>query len=155
MLRKIQAGLFVLCTHSKPDGLIYDEQDDECSNNRKSPCDGGADCLIEHLVAIAFEKAGGFARAECGVDDAIGEDAGEDRTEGAAGSMYAEGNGVPQSNVEAYFWWSLAAASNTPAADPGAANRDEVAAKLSAKELSDAKQQVAQWVAAHTPANPQ
>src|SRR5271156_4169045 len=90
VLRKIQALLFILCTHSKPNRLIYDEQDDQGSHNGQSPRDGHADRLVQYLVAVAFEHSGGLACAEGGVDDAVGEDACEQRAEGTARAVYAK-----------------------------------------------------------------
>lgn len=58
------------------------------------------------------------------------------------GRMYQNGTGVPKDNVEAYVWYSLAAASGDANA---VRNRDAVAAGLSPEELSAARDRVREW----------
>ncbi len=59
---------------------------------------------------------------------------------GALGYCYAEGKGVPQSFVEAYIWFNLAAAVGLRAA---AEDRDRFADKMSAEELVQAQRKAA------------
>ena len=47
--------------------------------------------------------------------------------------MYANGNGVPQNNVRAYVWWSVAAAQGNAASR---INRDVEADKLTPEQLA-------------------
>ncbi len=55
-------------------------------------------------------------------------------------NRYFEGSGVPQDNVQAYMWISLAAANSTSADQDDAARfRDEIAAKMTAAEISKAQ----------------
>ncbi|WP_341534326.1 hypothetical protein [Oceanisphaera pacifica] len=50
------------------------------------------------------------------------------------GTMYANGEGVPQSLKQAYAWWSVAAASGHTKAKK---NRDIAAKELTPKSLSE------------------
>lgn len=56
------------------------------------------------------------------------------------GYMYSEGSGAVQDYRKAYVWYSIAAVEKNPLAGQ---KRDEIAKKMSAKELSLAKQDVA------------
>ena len=68
------------------------------------------------------------------------------------GSLYQNGHGVQQDYSEAYFWLDLAAAlSKGKNQEQFAKTRDEVAAKLTSTELSDAQDRAAKWSAAHQP----
>jgi hypothetical protein len=62
------------------------------------------------------------------------------------GLLYCFGQGVPQDRVQAVVWWSVAAlGGNGPAAD----NRDDLAAGLSASDLTHAERLAAEWLIAH------
>ena len=47
--------------------------------------------------------------------------------------MYANGNGVPQNNVRAYVWWSVAAAQGN---EEARGFRDRVADQLTPEQLA-------------------
>ena len=47
--------------------------------------------------------------------------------------MYANGRGVPQNNVRAYMWWSVAAAQGN---ENARANRDRIADELTPETLA-------------------
>ena len=47
--------------------------------------------------------------------------------------MYADGRGVPQNNVRAYVWFSVAAAQGN---DTARGNRDTVAMRLTPEQLA-------------------
>ena len=55
--------------------------------------------------------------------------------------MYRDGNGVKKDYVQAYMWLSLAVA----AGDEGHAVVDELAAKMTPKQIAEGKRLVAEW----------
>jgi len=58
------------------------------------------------------------------------------------GVMYVKGEGVPQNYVEAYKWWSLAAAQG----DSGAAqNRDMVRDMMTPAQIAEGQKLSAAW----------
>jgi TPR repeat protein len=62
------------------------------------------------------------------------------------GVLYAEGKGVRQDMAEADFWFALAAGAPAGANQGNAAaNRDALAASLSANQIAAAQQRVQQW----------
>jgi TPR repeat protein len=65
------------------------------------------------------------------------------------GALYSMGQGVPQSDVEAYYWLALAAAAPGPDQEKYAANRQNMAARITADELADAQERVEKWLTAH------
>lgn len=62
------------------------------------------------------------------------------------GVMYANGDGVPQSNMKAYVWWSVSAAQGHEKAK---GNRDIVAAELTPDDFSKAQAVAASLGARH------
>jgi hypothetical protein len=70
------------------------------------------------------------------------------------GLLYSNGHGASRSNVEAYFWLDVAAATIKGKEPPAAAVRDIVAAKLSPTELSEAQERAAKWFVVEHPAPP-
>jgi TPR repeat protein len=69
--------------------------------------------------------------------------------QGTLGLLYSIGQGVPQNDVEAYYWLALAAAVKGPSREKYAANRQSMAARITADELADAQDRVTKWIAAH------
>jgi TPR repeat protein len=63
--------------------------------------------------------------------------------------LYTLGQGVPQSDVEAYFWLDLAASAKSPNQAQYMANRQNVGTRITADELADVEERVAKWKAAH------
>ena len=57
-------------------------------------------------------------------------------------AMYAYGIGVPADNVQAYFWYDLAAARGE---ENAAEKRDLIAKKLTPDELVEAQKLVREW----------
>jgi TPR repeat protein len=56
--------------------------------------------------------------------------------------MYANGEGVPESKVDAYFWWNLAAAQG----DENARElRESVAPLMSREQIAEAQRRSAAW----------
>lgn len=82
-------------------------------------------------------------------------DQGDAGAQGTMGMLYTLGQGVPQSDVEAYFWLDLAASVNSPNQAQYIANRQNVGTRITADELADVEDRVAQWKAAHPRAGSQ
>jgi TPR repeat protein len=59
------------------------------------------------------------------------------------------GQGVPRDDVEAYFWFDLAASVKGPNQEKFAANRQMIGERITADELADVEDRVAAWKAAH------
>lgn len=73
------------------------------------------------------------------------------------GMLYFNGEGVPQSYAEAYFWYELAAAlTHGPNLIRFSRERDNAAARLSPAERNDVQQRAVRWFSEHgrQPANP-
>jgi TPR repeat protein len=77
-------------------------------------------------------------------------DQGDPTAQGTLGVLYSLGQGVPHSDVEAYFWLDLAASVNGPNQEKYAANRQMIGERITADELSDVQDRVAAWKAAHS-----
>src|SRR5271155_37098 len=95
VLREVEALSFLVFGNAEADELVNDHEDDERANDGEDPGDGDADGLIEQLMGVAFEEAGGEYGAvgvfENGIDGAIRENSGEEGADGAAGTVNAEG----------------------------------------------------------------
>ena len=76
-------------------------------------------------------------------------DQGDPTAQGTLGVLYSMGQGVPHSDVEAYFWLDLAASVKGPNQEKYAANRQMIGERITADELSDVQDRVAAWKAAH------
>lgn len=76
-------------------------------------------------------------------------DQGDAGAQGTLGMLYTLGQGVPRSDVEAYFWLDLAAAVQGPNQAQYAANRQIVGTRITADELDDVQERVEQWKAKH------
>lgn len=74
---------------------------------------------------------------------------GDPGAQGTLGMLYTLGQGVPRSDVEAYFWLDLAASVPSPNQEQYAANRQNVGTRITADELADVQDRLAQWKAAH------
>jgi hypothetical protein len=74
---------------------------------------------------------------------------GDPRAQGALGMLYTLGQGVPRSDVEAYYWLDLAAAVKGPNQEQYAANRLNVGTRITADELEAVQDRVAAWKAKH------
>jgi hypothetical protein len=66
------------------------------------------------------------------------------------GEMYLGGLGVQQSNMQAYMWFSLAAANNDAlfdkeTRDDAAHNRDLAAAKMTTEQIAEARRLINEW----------
>lgn len=76
-------------------------------------------------------------------------DQGDASAQGTLGTLYTLGQGVPRSDVEAYYWLDLATAAKGPNQAQYAANRQVVGTRITADELADVEDRVAKWKAAH------
>jgi hypothetical protein len=76
-------------------------------------------------------------------------DQGDSGAQGTLGILYSFGQGVPRSDVEAYFWLDLAAAVKSPNQAQYIANRQMVGTRITADQLSDIQDRETQWKAAH------
>lgn len=74
---------------------------------------------------------------------------GDPGAQGTLGTLYAYGQGVPRSDADAYYWFDLASAVPGPNQARYAANRQNVGTRITADELSDIRERVAKWKAAH------
>src|SRR6202012_910846 len=78
VLREVEAGGFVFCRDAQTDRLVDEEEENQCADERDAPGNRNADELVEHLVPVAVEAAGGQqvaagVLAVDGVDDRLGE----------------------------------------------------------------------------------
>ena len=69
-------------------------------------------------------------------------DQGNAEAQSNLGFKYADGRGVPQDNIQAYMWYNLAASNG---ADGAAKQRDQLAAKMSPGDLSEAQRLASEW----------
>lgn len=76
-------------------------------------------------------------------------DQGDVAAQGTLGMLYAVGQGLPQSDVEAYFWLDLAADVKGPNQAQYNLNRQNVGTRITTDQLSDIEDRVAKWKAAH------
>lgn len=76
-------------------------------------------------------------------------DQGDPTAQGTLGVLYSIGQGVPHSNVDAYFWLDLAASVKGPNQEKYAANRQMIGERITADEVSEVQDRVAAWKAAH------
>ena len=65
------------------------------------------------------------------------------------GLLYSIGQGVPHSDVEAYYWLDLAASVKGPKQKQYAANLQIIGTHITADELAEVEERVANWLAAH------
>jgi TPR repeat protein len=104
-----------------------------------------------HLAALYRDGGEGFPRdmAQAAAWYRKAAEQGDAGAQGTLGVLYSMGQGVPQSDVEAYFWLDLAAAVKGPNQEKYAANRQMVGQHITADELSDVEDRVEKWKAAH------
>jgi TPR repeat protein len=74
---------------------------------------------------------------------------GDITAQGTLGVLYSIGQGVPQSDVEAYYWLDLAASAKGPNQEKYAANRQMVGTHITTSEVEEVEEWVAKWLAAH------
>jgi uncharacterized protein len=103
------------------------------------------------LAALYRDGGTGFARdmAQAAAWYRKAADQGDVDAQATLGVLYSMGQGVPQSDVEAYFWLDLAADVSGPSQQKYAANRQLVGQRITAEELADLQDRVAAWKAKH------
>jgi uncharacterized protein len=108
-----------------------------------------------HLAALYRDGGKGFERdmTKAAAWYRKAADQGDLDAQATLGVLYSMGQGVPQSDVEAYFWLDLAASVKGPNQEKYAANRQMIGQHITADELSDVQDRVAAWKAAHPRAN--
>jgi uncharacterized protein len=76
-------------------------------------------------------------------------DQGDSGAQGTLGMLYTLGQGVPKSDVEAYFWLDLAASTAGPNQAQYIANRQNVGTRVTADELDAIHEREEKWKADH------
>jgi TPR repeat protein len=104
-----------------------------------------------HLAALYRDGGTGFARdmTQAAAWYRKAADHGDVDAQATLGVLYSMGQGVPQSDVEAYFWLDLAADVSGPNQEKYATNRLMVGQRITTDELADVQDRVARWEAAH------
>lgn len=74
---------------------------------------------------------------------------GDPGAQGTLGMLYTLGQGVAQSDVEAYFWLDLAASAASPNQAQYMMNRQNVGTHITQDQLQDVQDREAKWKAAH------
>jgi TPR repeat protein len=104
-----------------------------------------------HLAALYRDGGKGFSRdmAQAAAWYGKAAEQGDVTAQGTLGVLYSIGQGVPQSDIEAYYWLDLAAAVKGPNQEKYAANLQMIGTRITADELVDVQERVAKWLAAH------
>lgn len=104
-----------------------------------------------HLAALYRDGGKGFPRdmVQAAVWYRKAAEQGDPVAQGTLATLYMVGQGVEHSDVEAYYWFDLAAAVNGAHQSQYAANRQMAGARITADELADVQDRVAKWKAAH------
>jgi TPR repeat protein len=76
-------------------------------------------------------------------------DQGDAGAEGTLGMLYTLGQGVPRSDVDAYFWLDLAASAPGPNQAQYIANRQNVGTRITADDLEAIHEREDKWRAEH------
>lgn len=63
--------------------------------------------------------------------------------------LYVMGQGVPQSDVDAYFWFDLAAAMPSPDQQRYITNRQNVGTRITADDLQIVRKRLKEWKTSH------
>ena len=104
-----------------------------------------------HLAALYRDGGNGFARdmEQAAAWYRKAADQGDASAQGTLAVLYSMGQGVPHSDVEAYFWFDLAASVKGPNQEKYAANRQMIGERITADELADVEDRIEKWKAAH------
>jgi hypothetical protein len=104
-----------------------------------------------HLAALYRDGGIGFPRdmAQAAAWYRKAADQGDPDSQATLGILYSMGQGVQQSDVEAYFWLDLAASVKGPNQEKYTANRQMIGQHITADELSDVEDRVTAWKSAH------
>jgi len=104
-----------------------------------------------HLAALYRDGGKGFSRdmAQAASWYKKAAEQGDVGAQATLGVLYSMGQGVPHSDVEAYFWLDIAAHAKGPDQEKYAANRQMIGTHITQDELDDVQERVAKWLAAH------
>ena len=104
-----------------------------------------------HLAALYRDGGTGFPRDMVKAAEWYRKaaDQGDADSQATLGVLCSMGQGVQQSDVEAYFWLDLAASVKGPNQEKYAANRQMIGTHITADELADVEDRVAAWKAKH------
>ncbi len=104
-----------------------------------------------HLAALYRDGGTGFPRdmEQAAAWYRKAAEQGDVDAQATLGTLYSMGQGVPHDDVEAYFWFDLAASVEGPNREKYAANRQMIGERITADELDDVQDRVAAWKAAH------
>ena len=104
-----------------------------------------------HLAALYRDGGNGFQRdmAQAAAWYTKAAEQGDVGAQGTLGVLYSMGQGVPHDDIEAYFWFDIAASVKGPSQEKYAANRQMIGQRITADELANVQDRVAAWKAAH------
>ena len=104
-----------------------------------------------HLAALYRDGGKGFPRdmVQAAAWYRKAAEQGDVTAQATLGVLYSIGLGVPRNDIEAYFWLDLAASVKGPNQEKYAANRQLVGTHITADELEEVQDRVANWLAAH------
>jgi len=108
-----------------------------------------------HLAVLYRDGGKGFARdsTQAAAWYRRAAEQGDVGAQGTLGLLYSIGQGVPHSDVEAYYWLDLAVAVKGPKQEQYAANRQMIGTHITADELAEVQERVAKWLAEHQRVN--
>lgn len=154
LLAKAQAGdpvSEVLVGESYAEGKLVAKDLKTAAAWYRRAADQGSISAERHLAALYRDGGKGFPRdmAQAAIWYAKAAEQGDVTAQATLGLLYSIGQGLPQNNVEAYFWLDLAASVPGPSQQQYAANRQMIGSRLTTDELAEAGERVAQWLAAH------
>jgi len=103
------------------------------------------------LAAMYRDGASGFERdmTQAAAWYRKAAEQGDAGAQATLGVLYSMGQGVPQSDVDAYFWLDLAAQVKGPNQEKYAAERQMVGEHITTDELSDLQDRLAAWKKTH------
>jgi len=104
-----------------------------------------------HLAVLYRDGGKGFPRdmAQAAEWYRKAAEQGDVTAQASLGVLYSIGQGVPHNDVEAYFWFDLAASVKGPNQEKYAANRQMIGIHITADQLEEIQDRVAAWIAAH------
>jgi hypothetical protein len=104
-----------------------------------------------HLAALYRDGGNGFPRdmEQAAAWYLKAANQGDVTAQGVLAVLYSMGQGVPHDDVEAYFWFDIAASVKGPNQEKYAANRQMIGERITADELADVEDRVTAWKAAH------
>jgi hypothetical protein len=104
-----------------------------------------------HLAALYRDGGKGFPRdmEQAAAWYRKAAEQGDVTAQATLGLLYSLGQGVAKSDIEAYFWFDLAASIKGQKQEQYAANRQLIGTHITTDELEEVEERVAKWQAAH------